>query len=366
MWSSADANQPLTPQFVAELLAGNLYVNVHTAANPGGEIRGQVLSGVAINFAATINGAQENPPVTTEAAGAGTFTLNASATELSYNVGYVNLSSAFRAAHFHNAGAGKNGGVVRAIPFTGTTASGAWKSTDTTQALTPDLVVELLASQIYVNVHSDNFPGGEIRGQVLPGAQALMPIALARQTANTTVVTVEGIVTRARGRSTQLQDATAAIVAFQTSGPFRTAVDSGLVRMGDRLRLTGTLTEFNSLKELSPISSFEVLARDNPLPAAQTVTLAEIASNGEAYESELIRIAALTINPGTDTVFAAGRTYAITDPSDQSNAVALRTPSASDTKIAGVTIPKGLAIFEGVLGQFSSSNPAVTPLWPVG
>ncbi len=124
------------------------------------------------------------------------------------------------------------------------------------------------------------------------------------------------------------------------------------------MRLTGTLTEFNVLKEFSPISSFEVLSRDNPLPAVQLVTLAEIASNGEAYESELIRIENLTINPGTDTVFVAARNYTITDPSDQSGAAVLRTPSASDTKITDVSIPTGAFAFEGILGQFSSANPA--------
>ena len=33
----------LTDEDVAELFAGNLYVNVHSAANPGGEIRGQII-----------------------------------------------------------------------------------------------------------------------------------------------------------------------------------------------------------------------------------------------------------------------------------------------------------------------------------
>jgi hypothetical protein len=32
----------LTPEQSADLLAGKWYFNVHTAANPGGEIRGQV------------------------------------------------------------------------------------------------------------------------------------------------------------------------------------------------------------------------------------------------------------------------------------------------------------------------------------
>ncbi|MDZ7308627.1 MAG: endolytic transglycosylase MltG, partial [candidate division KSB1 bacterium] len=281
VWSSSDASQPLTPALVAELLAGNLYVNVHTAAHPGGEIRGQVLTGAAIKFAAQLEGSQEVPPVTTNAAGYASITLDASGTELAYEVRYTGLRSAFRAAHFHNAGRGKNGPVVRDIPFTGTAASGVWKSSDTTQALTTDLVVELLASQLYVNVHSADHPGGEIRGQLIPGATAIVPIAIARETANGTVVTVEGIVTRALGRFARLQDATAGITAFQTSGSFRAAIDSGKVRLGDRLRLTGTLTEFNSLKEIAPISSFEVISRDNALPTTQKVTLAELGLDPE-------------------------------------------------------------------------------------
>ncbi|MBI3963014.1 MAG: CHRD domain-containing protein [Deinococcus sp.] len=40
-WTPSDA-EPLTPELVAALLAGNLYVNIHTAQNPAGEIRGQV------------------------------------------------------------------------------------------------------------------------------------------------------------------------------------------------------------------------------------------------------------------------------------------------------------------------------------
>jgi len=33
---------PKTDAQAADLLGGKLYVNIHTAANPGGEIRGQV------------------------------------------------------------------------------------------------------------------------------------------------------------------------------------------------------------------------------------------------------------------------------------------------------------------------------------
>ena len=40
--SPAEGSATLTDAQAADLLAGKLYVNVHTAANPGGEIRGQV------------------------------------------------------------------------------------------------------------------------------------------------------------------------------------------------------------------------------------------------------------------------------------------------------------------------------------
>jgi len=40
--SPAEGSATLTEAQASDLLAGKLYVNIHTAANPGGEIRGQV------------------------------------------------------------------------------------------------------------------------------------------------------------------------------------------------------------------------------------------------------------------------------------------------------------------------------------
>ena len=42
--SGSTGQATLTAVQVADLMAGKLYVNVHTAANPGGEIRGQVMA----------------------------------------------------------------------------------------------------------------------------------------------------------------------------------------------------------------------------------------------------------------------------------------------------------------------------------
>ena len=51
----------LTPALLSEYLKGNMYINVHTTANPNGEIRGQIIPESDIQFIADLNGAQETP-----------------------------------------------------------------------------------------------------------------------------------------------------------------------------------------------------------------------------------------------------------------------------------------------------------------
>jgi hypothetical protein len=63
----------LTPAQVDSYEAGTLYVNVHTTANPGGEIRGQI--GRRVYFA-TLVAAQEMPPTTSTATSMGRWTYD--------------------------------------------------------------------------------------------------------------------------------------------------------------------------------------------------------------------------------------------------------------------------------------------------
>lgn len=166
VWSPADP-QPFTPAMMTELIKGNLYFNVHTGANPGGECRGQLVPASGAEFEAQLTGAQETPPNPAPALGKGSFTLTPYG--LSFNVTYDGLTGAATGAHFHLGQRGVGGGIVRAFAggelITPNTLAGVWKPTDA-QPLTPALVTDLLKGNVYVNIHTAALPAGEIRGQL--------------------------------------------------------------------------------------------------------------------------------------------------------------------------------------------------------
>ena len=185
------------------------------------------------------------------------------------------------------------------------------------------------------------------------------PIATARARAVGTVVTVEGVVTRARGRVSFVQDGTAAIAVFANGNAYAAAVASGDIAQGDRIQIKGTLSEFNSLLQIGTVESFKVLSRGNALPAPQTVTLSQIATSGDALESELVRVTGLTLTTG-DVLFTNNTSY---DATTGGSTITLRT--SSDSEIVGEAIQPitggapgnyGPFTFTGVLGQFRDTN----------
>jgi len=150
---------------VATLLAGGFYVNVHSETNAGGEIRGQITGPAEKFLSFELSGNQAVPPVATEASGQCSAALdNATlAVTCTHNVQEV------RAAHIHDANAGINGGVL--LPFA-SPDSPIIEVFD----LFEDEVAKLKSQNLYVNVHSAAYPGGELRGQfnfVVSGLQAV-------------------------------------------------------------------------------------------------------------------------------------------------------------------------------------------------
>jgi hypothetical protein len=107
-WSANEA--ALDASGVAAFQAGSLYINVHTPANPGGELRGQVTpAGVQVVFS-MLDGGQEVPTVVTTAAGIGAVTFNSNNNALQVNVNTSGVDDAV-AAHIHRAAVGVNGAV---------------------------------------------------------------------------------------------------------------------------------------------------------------------------------------------------------------------------------------------------------------
>src|SRR4029450_13752216 len=116
-----------------------------------------VLTGAALalpHITAKLTGAQEVPPVVTNATGTASIRLNETRTALTYDITVNGLSGPITLAHFHRGATGVSGPVVKTITasFTGNPATGVWRDTDA-EPLTPQLVAEIMAGNVYVNVH---------------------------------------------------------------------------------------------------------------------------------------------------------------------------------------------------------------------
>jgi CHRD domain/RTX calcium-binding nonapeptide repeat (4 copies) len=116
-------------------------------------------------YSATMTGAQENPPNASTATGAASFWLNRAQTTLATTVTLNGLSSGFAAMHLHNAAVGVNGPVVVDIG-TGTIGGQTSGTVTANLALSATNVGQLNAGTLYINAHTTNFPGGEVRGQL--------------------------------------------------------------------------------------------------------------------------------------------------------------------------------------------------------
>lgn len=81
---------------------------------------------------------------------------------LNYLIEWMKLTTPVTNMHFHDAAVGDPGGVDLSIPA-------PWLSPEigTGIVLTDPQEINLLSGNWYVNVHTSNFGGGEIRGQVI-------------------------------------------------------------------------------------------------------------------------------------------------------------------------------------------------------
>ncbi len=111
-----------------------------------------------INFSATLSGVSEVPPNTSTATGTATATYNETSNRLSITVPYTGMTAT--AAHIHKGAPGATGPAV--FPFSTLTSPLTLSNIELTEAQEDDL----LSGMYYVNIHSADFPDGEIRGQL--------------------------------------------------------------------------------------------------------------------------------------------------------------------------------------------------------
>ena len=139
----------------------------------------------AERFSASLSGANEVPPI--NSAGTGNFEMTIQPSGISFSLSFSDLSSPLSVAHLHFAPSKVAGGVMIFLcggggqPACPATTSGEITGTITAANVTGptgqgiavgdlDSALEAVRDGLsYANMHTTNFPGGEIRGNVQRG-----------------------------------------------------------------------------------------------------------------------------------------------------------------------------------------------------
>jgi len=108
----------------------------------------------------SLTGAEQVPPVTVPGSGGGSFRVAEDGT-ITGSVSTKDVQGTM--AHIHRAGKGANGPVI--VPLD---KNGDAYTVPAGRKLTPAQIQDLKAGNLYVNVHTNRYKGGEVRGQLQP------------------------------------------------------------------------------------------------------------------------------------------------------------------------------------------------------
>jgi hypothetical protein len=120
-------------------------------------------SAETVVLTATLSGANEVGGGAPNGNGAFRVEINSETGDFCYTL-YAEKTAAPTMAHVHTGAAGVNGGPVITMDVTG-------KGSDLCIAVEPDKLKPILADPagFYVNIHTADFPGGAVRGQLTKG-----------------------------------------------------------------------------------------------------------------------------------------------------------------------------------------------------
>ena len=118
-------------------------------------------------YRASLTGGAEAPPNASTGTGISIVALNAAQNQITVDLTWNGLSANATAAHIHGpAGVGTNAAVIFAL--TGVTSTPSGTVPQQTFSITPTQLGHLRSGLLYINVHTTTYPGGEVRGQLVP------------------------------------------------------------------------------------------------------------------------------------------------------------------------------------------------------
>ncbi len=176
-WNYRGLGDPVVGQPLSTLMddfCEDISENFITVTRNAGDDNG---AGSQQEFTIRLSGLQEPNPALSRAYGTLSATLDGSV--LSVSGSFAGLVGDFDAsiaggAHIHKAIAGRNGGVelLLTTDVAADLRSGSYDASANTFTLTDDQLAALNNRELYVNIHTTRFAGGELRGQIVPTSDA--------------------------------------------------------------------------------------------------------------------------------------------------------------------------------------------------
>ncbi|MSU68697.1 MAG: hypothetical protein CK548_08280 [Opitutia bacterium] len=130
-----------------------------------------------VEFRATINAAQEVPATTSPATGSAIMLYDVVANTFDLIVSISGITNTATASHIHEAVAGSNGAVVTGLGGEAVYTRSGSTLTATFRGVThAGDKLKLLQNGAYFNLHTAQFPGGEVRGQLIAQPKRLVAL----------------------------------------------------------------------------------------------------------------------------------------------------------------------------------------------
>jgi len=156
--STVDGTLTLQAGDQADFQANHFFVNIQTAQNPTGELRGQVIPSGSTLYSGALLGSNEVPPISTQATGGAQFVLSPDQKTLAYEIDVSGIIPT--SADMDDGAKGKNGQTLYPLTLD---QNGALGSINFASGDLPMLQQGLT----YANVHTASNPSGELRAQLV-------------------------------------------------------------------------------------------------------------------------------------------------------------------------------------------------------